>query len=290
MGLALRPAGRRLQRGVIILPSAFTVGNLFLGFWAIVAASRGQFEMAGWLIVVAAVLDMLDGRIARFTSTSSAFGEQLDSLVDAVSFGVAPALIFYFIYLGEGPWSWMLSFVYVVAVIMRLARFNIEQGGVAKSNFHGLPSPTAGVTVATYYPFSQTPFFQTYLTDLPWPALTVGLILAVSLLMVSHVLYPVVPRFSLRTRKGVLTLAVALIAIFLAFTAPSHFFFPAAVTYITFGLLRSVWLGFLDRLPERDPLIDEEETEEEPKRVIEYDTLDSRAPIRRADGPSEESL
>jgi CDP-diacylglycerol---serine O-phosphatidyltransferase len=276
----MRPSRRHLQRGVIVLPSAFTLGNLFLGFWAMVSAARGQFDIAAWLIVTAAVVDMLDGRIARFTSTGSEFGEQLDSLVDAVSFGVAPAIIFYFLFLQDGVWGWTISFIYVSAVIIRLARFNVEQAGAAKANFHGLPSPTAGMTVATFYPFSQTPFFEDHLGHLPWNVLTAGLILALSALMMSHVLYPVVPRFDLRTMRGRATLATAVLATVLAFTVPSLFFFPAAVIYITFGLVRSVLLGFSLRLPERDPLIDIDETEEG-SREIEYESLEPRSRARR---------
>jgi CDP-diacylglycerol---serine O-phosphatidyltransferase len=282
MGKMIKPGGRHLRRGIVVLPSAFTVGNLFLGFWAMVSASRGQFELAAWLIVIAAVVDMLDGRIARFTSTGSEFGEQLDSLVDAISFGVAPAIIFYFLFLQEGVWSWTLAFIYVAAVIIRLARFNVEQAGSAKANFHGLPSPTAGVTVATFYPFSQTNLFQTYLGHLPWPALTVGMILALSALMMSHVLYPVVPRFDPRTTRGKVTLMAALLAMVLALTAPSHFFFPAAVIYITFGLVRAVIAGFDERLPTRDPLIDVDETEDG-ARELEYDSIEPRPQLRPRD-------
>jgi CDP-diacylglycerol---serine O-phosphatidyltransferase len=225
---------------------------------------------------------MLDGRIARFTSTGSDFGEQLDSLVDAISFGVAPAIIFYFLFLQEGVWSWTLVFIYVAAVIIRLARFNVEQAGSAKANFHGLPSPTAGVTVATFYPFSQTNVFQTHLAHLPWSALTVGMILALSALMMSHVLYPVVPKFDLRTIRGKLTLAAAAFAMLMAFTAPSHFFFPAALIYITFGLVRSVIAGFDEHLPQRDPLIDVDETEEG-ARELEYDSIELRPQVRTRD-------
>jgi CDP-diacylglycerol---serine O-phosphatidyltransferase len=271
----MRPGRRHLRRGVIVLPSAFTLGNLFLGIWAMVTASRGQFEIAAWLIVAAAVVDMLDGRIARFTSTGSEFGEQLDSLVDAVSFGVAPALIFYFLFLGDGIWSWTLSYIYVASVIVRLARFNVEQAGSAKANFHGLPSPTAGLTIATFYPFSQTTVFQTYLADLPWNVLTAALILTLSALMMSHVLYPVVPRFDRRTIRGRVTMAIAVVATVCAFTIPSLFFFPAAIIYITFGLVRSVLLGFDERLPTRDPLIDVEETEDG-TRELEYETIEPR--------------
>ena len=92
MGPGMRPTRRHLQRGIIVLPSAFTLGNLFLGFWAMVSASRGQFDTAAWLIVIAAAVDMVDGRIARFTSTGSEFGEQIDSLVDALA-GATIALV-----------------------------------------------------------------------------------------------------------------------------------------------------------------------------------------------------
>lgn len=275
---------------MIVLPNAFTLGNLFLGIWAMIAATRGDFTLAAWLIVIAAAVDMVDGRIARFTSTGSDFGEQLDSLVDAVSFGVAPAFIFYFLFLEDGVWSWILSFIYVAAVIIRLARFNVEQAGQAKANFHGLPSPTAGMTVATFYPFSQTAFFQEHLTHLPWSSLTAGMILALSALMMSHVLYPVVPRFDLRTFRGQATLATAVVATILAFTVPSLFFFPAAVLYITFGLVRSVLLGFSARLPDQDPLIDVDETEES-VRQLDFDSMEPRTrPSGPADSTSEKRL
>jgi CDP-diacylglycerol---serine O-phosphatidyltransferase len=272
------PVRQRLRRGVVVLPSAFTLGNLFLGFWAVIAASRGQFETAGWLIVWAALFDMLDGRIARFTRTGSDFGEQLDSLVDAASFGIAPALIVYFLFFADGgPWSWTISFLYVGAAIIRLARFNVEQAGRAKASFHGLPSPTAGMTLATFYPFTQTAFFDRHLSHLPWNMLTPGLVLVVSVLMVSHVLYPVVPRFSLRTTRGIVTILIAIGSIVAAITAPAHFFFPAAVVYITYGLVRSAVLGFLDRLPDEDPLIDEEPLEE---RELDYEEMEPSPTFR----------
>lgn len=262
--------GTRRRRAVVILPSGLTLGNLFLGLWAIVSASRGEFTLAAWLIVIAGVADMLDGRIARFTSTGSDFGAELDSLVDAVSFGVAPALIMYFLFLQSGLWSWTVAFIYVAAAIVRLARFNVEQAGRAKTSFHGLPSPAAGGTLATLYPFSQTALFERYLDHLPWNQIAAGLMLVLAGLMVSHVLYPVVPRFSFRTTRGILAIATAVGMIVAAFTIPSLFFFPAAVTYLTWGLGRTVVLGFLDRLPDRDPLIDEDEDDENSMRETEY--------------------
>ena len=265
------PRKRRLRRGVVILPSAFTLGNLFLGIWAIVSASRGNFMFAGWLIVLAAIADMLDGRVARLTATGTAFGEELDSLVDAISFGVAPALITYFLFLREGGnWAWTLSFIYIVGAIFRLARFNIEQAGTAKSHFHGLPSPTAGVTLATYWSFTQTPFWQKYLSHVPVPQVGSWLMLALAALMVSNVLYPVVPRFGLRSWSGRFTMAFAIAALVLGLTVPQYFFFPFAVVYIVWGLLRTVVGGFQERLPERDPLADEDDDEEGHPREVEY--------------------
>jgi CDP-diacylglycerol--serine O-phosphatidyltransferase len=142
--------------GVIIVPSALTLGNLFFGVWAMVAASRGDFTTAAWLIVLAGVADTLDGRVARITQTGSRFGAELDSLVDAISFGVAPALIIYHLFLQDGGWGWIAAFVYIAGAVIRLARFNVEQAGHAKVAFHGLPSPASGMTLATFYPFSQT--------------------------------------------------------------------------------------------------------------------------------------
>ncbi len=277
-------ARRRLQRGVIVLPSAFTLGNLFLGIWAIITASRGEFEAAGWLIVLAAFADLFDGRIARFTSTGSEFGAQLDSLVDAISFGVAPSLIVYFAFLRDGGWSWVVAFIYVTAAVIRLARFNVEQAGTAKVSFHGLPSPSAGVTLATYFAFTQTPFFRTYFDHVNVSQAAVWLTVMVAGLMVSHVLYPVVPRLTVRTWGGRFALVMALASVAAAFTFPEYFFFPFAITYIAWGLMRTVVLGFLERLPDRDPLLDEEEGEESDEgevREIDYGEIRPRRRFRR---------
>lgn len=252
----------RLQRGVIIVPSALTLGNLFFGIWAIVSATRGEFERAAWLIVFAGIADTLDGRVARVTQTGSRFGEELDSLVDAISFGVAPALIIYHLFLVDGAWGWIAAFFYVSSAVIRLARFNVEQAGHAKVAFHGLPSPSAGMTLATFYPFSQTPFFATYLSALRWPELMIGLMIVLGLLMMSHVLYPVVPKFGFRTRKGITNGIFLMTMIVLAIAMPSYFFFPALLGYVTYGMGKALALGFFERMPDRDMLLDEEPGDE----------------------------
>jgi CDP-diacylglycerol---serine O-phosphatidyltransferase len=269
------PVGPRLQRGVIIIPSALTIGNLFFGLWAVVSAARGDFERAAWLIIIAAIADTLDGRVARVTKTGTRFGEELDSLVDAISFGVAPALIMYFLFLQEGTWSWIAAWFYVSCAVVRLARFNVEQAGHAKFAFHGLPSPSAGMTLAAWYPFSQTAFFQTYLSALRWPELMTGLMITLGLLMMSHVLYPVVPKFGFRNRRGILTGLFMITCVVLGVTIPSMFFFPALMTYVSYGVGKALILGFFERLPDRDMLLDEEDVDDsgEELRDIDYTEL-----------------
>ncbi len=264
----------QLRQAIIILPSAFTMANLFFGVYAMVAATRGDFIWAGWFIVFAGVLDMMDGRIARFTRTGSTFGAELDSLVDAISFGVAPAFIIYSIYFNDGTWSWLLPFVYVMASVMRLARFNVEQGGEAKRHFHGLPSPTAGMILATFYPFSQTPFVAQYMPDLPSAQVMGVTTVLLGTLMLSHIPYPLFPRISLSTRRGVVVTVLMLGSTIAALVIPRHFIFPFLALYTTWGLVRSVVLGLLDRLPEKDPLMDELEGEDPHESRMELRSVD----------------
>ena len=251
----------RLQRGVIIVPSAFTLGNLFLGIWAIVAATRGEYTAAAWLIVWAAVLDTFDGRVARYTKTGSRFGEELDSLVDAISFGVAPAMIVYHIFLSATTWGWVAAWFYIASAVIRLARFNVEQAGHAKLAFHGLPSPSAGMTLATFYPFSQTQVYRDYFAHWPWQTVMTVMLFVLALLMMSHVLYPVVPKFGFRSTRGIINFVFIMSCVVAAVTIPALFFFPMSVGYVAYGIGKTILLGFFERLPERDPLLDEDPDE-----------------------------
>jgi len=248
----------RLQRGVIIVPSALTLGNLFFGLWAMVSAARGDFMNAAWLIVWAAIADTIDGRVARYTQTGSRFGEELDSLVDGISFGVAPALIIYHLFLSNSQWGWVAAFFYVTGAVIRLARFNVDQAGHAKVSFHGLPSPSAGILLATYYPFSQTQFFHDYVGHWPWASIMTTALFVIALLMMSQVLYPVVPKFSFNSTKGILTFAYLMTLTALAIWVPALFFFPMAVAYVSYGVLKMIFLGFFEPLPLTDPLLDVE--------------------------------
>ena len=139
---------RPKRKGIYFLPNAITVSALFAGFYAIVMAMDGKFEIAAIGIFAAAVLDSLDGRVARMTGTQSAFGEQMDSLCDMVSFGAAPAIIMYEWALRDlGRAGWIPAFVYIACAALRLARFNTNIGIVDKRFFQGLPSPAAAAMV-----------------------------------------------------------------------------------------------------------------------------------------------
>ncbi|HEX5312488.1 CDP-diacylglycerol--serine O-phosphatidyltransferase [Aquabacterium sp.] len=141
-------APRPRRKGIYILPNLFTLAALFGGFYAIVMAMNGRFEQAAIGIFCAMVLDSLDGRVARMTNTQSAFGEQMDSLSDMVSFGAAPALIVYeWALKGMGKAGWIAAFVYCSGAALRLARFNTNIGVVDKRFFQGLPSPAAAALV-----------------------------------------------------------------------------------------------------------------------------------------------
>ncbi|HEX6559200.1 MAG TPA: CDP-diacylglycerol--serine O-phosphatidyltransferase, partial [Longimicrobiales bacterium] len=272
----------RLQRGIIIVPSALTLGNLLFGLWAMVSASRNDFTAAAWLIVWAAIFDTVDGRVARYTQTGSRFGEELDSLVDAISFGVAPAFIIYFLFLTGSQWGWFASFFYVTGAVIRLARFNVEQAGHAKAVFHGLPSPSAGILLATYYPFSQTPLFHGYFAQWAWPTIMTAALFVIPLLMMSHVPYAVMPKFGFTNFRGFLVFAFLMLCIVLALWVPDYFFFPMAVAYIGYGVLKALMLGFFERLPEQDPLLDVEEGDEAGAelRDISYEGLGPRRHLR----------
>jgi CDP-diacylglycerol--serine O-phosphatidyltransferase len=139
------------RKGIYILPNLFTLAALFGGFYAIVMAMNGRFEQAAIGVFCAAVLDSLDGRVARMTNTQSTFGEQMDSLSDMVSFGAAPALIMYeWALQGLGKLGWLAAFVYCAGAALRLARFNTNIAVVDKRFFQGLPSPAAAALVVGF--------------------------------------------------------------------------------------------------------------------------------------------
>ncbi|HWP37223.1 MAG TPA: CDP-diacylglycerol--serine O-phosphatidyltransferase [Gemmatimonadales bacterium] len=239
---------RRVRQAVIVLPSLFTLANLFFGVWSIVLASQGAFYRASWFIVIAGVLDMLDGLTARVGRVGTRFGAELDSLVDMTSFGLAPATLIHFQILSHmGPFAWVFSYAFVVCVALRLARYNVQAAGEHKTTFTGLPSPAAGMTLATYYPFTQTGFYQTQLAGLPWSQLVIFLMIALSLAMVSNIRYARLPRIGFRSLRGLGGLAVNLTILGFGIWERDIFFFPLGLTYLTYGLTRAAVMGILER-------------------------------------------
>jgi len=246
---AAPPPREGIRKVVVVIPSAFTLANLFFGFWSIILAFNGNFKQAGWFIVYAGILDSIDGRVARRMGTGSRFGAELDSLVDLVSFGVAPALLVYFLeFSTAGRFGWVVCFLYVVAAALRLARFNVlSHGKPTPGWFTGLPSPAAGMTLASYFAFSQTQWYRASLAymDLQHQGLVV-LLLLLAALMVSKVQYPRGGPISIRKPSGIVVLAVLLGFVVGSIVAPSSFVFPFFLTYMTFGVVRHVVLRLLE--------------------------------------------
>src|ERR1700716_1045799 len=189
---------RRFRRGAAILPSLFTTGNLFLGFWAIVRTFRGQYAEAAPLIFWAILLDVLDGRIARMTGTTSEFGAELDSLADVVSFGVAPALLAYSWGFASLPRvGWLVAFLFVACGALRLARFNVQKSSVDGRYFVGLPIPAAAAPVAALVNVSPVP-----VDEKTHAVVWLALLIVLSFLMVSTFRYTSFKKVDLKSRRS----------------------------------------------------------------------------------------
>ncbi|MCA2989243.1 MAG: CDP-diacylglycerol--serine O-phosphatidyltransferase [Gemmatimonas sp.] len=277
---------RPREAAVIALPNGFTLANLFFGIFGIVAASRGDFDAAARFIVFGAVADTLDGRIARATKSGSRFGEELDSLVDAISFGTAPALIMYFAVFQSTRWEWIFCFFFTACAVMRLARFNVMQAGRKTTHFQGLPSPAAGGVLATYYWFSQTSLYtETVVADLPWHQMLRFLMLGLGMLMISNVQYAKFPVVNFRSLQGILGFLLVVGTLIGVIFLPKQFFFPAGMAYVLYGIGRTVFLGLLDRLPGRDPSLENEDDEEDPETAPPRRRRRRRRSQRNPTGP-----
>jgi CDP-diacylglycerol--serine O-phosphatidyltransferase len=234
----LRPAARhplRLRRGVSLLPSLFTMGNMFCGYACIVYAMRGDFDTAAPFIGIAVVLDMLDGRIARLTGTASDFGVELDSLADVISFGVAPAILSFAWGLQPlGRLGYAAGFLYVSAAALRLARFNIQSAAVTdKRYFVGMPSPpAAGIAAATvyFYPYG----LHDYRAALP----ALAMVLIPAVLMVSTIRFRSFKTIDLKMRRPYTVLFLIALGIMAIATHPK-----IALIVIAYSYLASAFVG-----------------------------------------------
>ena len=229
-----RPRKYRFRRGVYLLPSLLTMGNMFCGYACVVYAMRGEYETAAPFIGFAVVLDMLDGRIARLTGTTSEFGVEFDSMADIISFGMAPAILsFQWGLSALGRLGWAAGFLFVAAAAMRLARFNIQSGsGGDKRYFVGMPSPAAAaIPAATVYAY-------------PWglydyrealPALVMVLVPAV--LMVSTIRFRSFKTIDSRARRPYTVLIFVAAGIVLIATHPQAMLVVIAYSYLASGFI-----------------------------------------------------
>jgi CDP-diacylglycerol--serine O-phosphatidyltransferase len=227
-----RPRRSRLRRGVYLLPSLFTMGNMFCGYACIVYAMRGELETAAPFIGFAYVLDVLDGRVARMTGGESEFGLQFDSLADLVSFGVAPAILSFQWGLSPlGRLGWAAGFMFVACAAMRLARFNIQRVG-DKRYFVGMPSPAAAaIPASTVYLYPDG--LYDYRAALP----ALAMVLVPAVLMVSTIRFRAFKTIDSQTRRPYTVLIFVAAGIVLIATHPRFMLVAMAYSYLLSGFV-----------------------------------------------------
>ncbi len=220
---------RRFERGVYVLPTLFTLGNMFCGYACIVFAMRGEFATAAPFIGFAIVLDMLDGRIARMTGSASDFGVEFDSLADVISFGIAPAILSFSWGLQPlGRLGWLAGFLFLTAAAMRLARFNIQSGmGGDKRYFVGMPSPAAaGIPAATVFAYPYG--LADYRAALP----ALAMVLVPAVLMVSTIRFRSFKAIDLHSRRSYTVVILLAAGIALVATHPRVVLVVLAYSYL----------------------------------------------------------
>jgi CDP-diacylglycerol--serine O-phosphatidyltransferase len=222
----------RVKKGIYILPNLFTTGSLFCGFYSVIASMKGDYWLAAVPILIAFVLDGLDGRIARMTNTTSKFGSEYDSLSDLVAFGVAPAILAYTWALSIlGKWGWLAAFLFVVCGALRLARFNIQIGLIESKVFNGLPIPGAAAVVATgvllfYYLGGEGKF-----NDL---SILIGVIV-LSLLMISNIKYYSFKDLNFFSRKPFMSFVLIVFIMIIVVAEPQIMMFTFSFGYSLSG-------------------------------------------------------
>ena len=218
-----------------IFPGIFTMGSMFCGFLAIISCVRGTDPSEpAWLILLAAFLDFLDGWVARASKSASRFGVELDSLSDLVSFAIAPAVMLYtYILVSYGRWAWILGFIFVMAAVFRLARFNLQADLEKKKSFIGLPVPVAAVAISSYMIFSLHIW-----NEIRFQELAVTMIVGFAVLMVSTIEYESNPQFSIRNKAGIFRLLFLLASMVAIIYKPRYALFPVSMLYILSGIVR----------------------------------------------------
>ena len=222
----------RLRRGIYVLPNLMTTMNIFCGYYAVVAAIDGKFVTSAVAIIIAAVFDMLDGKIARVTHTTSRFGIEFDSLADVISFGLAPGILMYLWALQPlGRMGWLAAFLFTACGALRLARFNTQTGTISSEYFNGLPIPAAaGITAVTVLLHDQIGLLAA-------PNTTVMLVMlyVLSFLMVSTVKYYSFKNVGLFRRMNFNVLVATVLVVMFIASQPSIALFSLGMAYLLSG-------------------------------------------------------
>jgi len=231
------------ERGIYILPSLFTTGGLFAGFYALIAAVQGRFELAAWALIAAAIFDALDGQVARLLHAESDFGAEYDSLCDMLSFGIAPAVLVYLWALSplHKP-GWLAAFLVAACAALRLARFNVQLDTQSKRYFNGLSTPAAAMLIATAVLFHE----NAVVAPVPW--LWFGISVTLAWLMVSHVPYFAGKDVDLKKRHPAALLLIMLAIIVFIMVNPHMNLFVLALAYCIHGPMINLWQWRKSRL------------------------------------------
>lgn len=233
-----QPTRKLRVRGIYLLPNLFTVGALFAGFYAIIAATKGLFDLAAVAIFVAMLLDALDGRIARLTHSQSEFGAQMDSLSDMVCFGVTPALVLYEWSLsGLGKPGWLVAFFYTVCTALRLARFNSQSQQTNKRYFQGLATPAAAGVVASLIWLSTE--FQMFGKD--YALFVAGITVVLGLLKVSTIRYRSFKDLDVRGKVSFMMILIIVLLLVLVSFDPPAVLFAIFGLYMLSGPVGTIW-------------------------------------------------
>ena len=220
-----------LKRGIYILPSLFTTGNVFCGFYALVAVANENYYYAAWALILAIVFDGLDGRVARLTKTTSAFGVQYDSLADVISFGMAPAMLAYaWVLKPFGRLGWMAAFLFLLCGALRLARFNVTKSDVSDNQFTGLPIPAAAAVIA-----SIVIAFEDLFASRLEPVIMVAVVFVLAFLMVSNIPYPAFKNLEFKKRVVFTRFLFVILFLYVAATIPRVAIFLLSLAYTLSG-------------------------------------------------------
>jgi len=248
-----------MRKGIYILPNLLTTGNLLAGFWAIIAVFQERFYFAAVAILLAAVFDEFDGKVAKLSGTTSKFGMQYDSLADLVSFGVAPALLaFSWALRPYGKFGWLAAFLFVACGAIRLARYNVLASAGETKYFKGLPIPVAAAMIA----FTILLYFQLIETDLIKDIVILVMIYVLAFLMVSNIRYFSLKELNLAKRKPFSIFIFVVLSLVVIVMEPVVVLFASVLIYVFSGPVGMVlaWRKKrapkkMDLIPEEDPLI-----------------------------------